>query len=306
MQGRYSTPRLRERPPSRQPPRDSWWARAGTERTAYADPMGEAQFHRDGDLVTVVLDGQEQSAVHLGDPTRLDFEYVERFALALDVLAPAGPLRVTHVGGAGLTLPRWLQHTRPGSPQIVLEPDVALTEAVRRELPLPRGHRIRVRATDGETGVAALKDASADVIVLDAYAGGRVPADLTSVEWFGEVARVLVPGGLLLANLADEPGWRWLARAGAGAQAALGHTAYIGLHEVLKGRRFGNIVLVASTAPIDLYDLRRAVARLALPTGVLTAEEVARRVPGAQPFSRATGDLAASPPPPDRGSWRRR
>ena len=132
--------------------------------------MGEALFERDGSLVTVVLDGQPQSAVDVDDPTRLDFEYVQHFALAIEALAADGPLRVTHVGGAGLTLARWLNHSRDGSPQIVLEPDAALTDAVRRELPLPRGHRIRVRPVDGLTGVAALRDASADVIVLDAVA----------------------------------------------------------------------------------------------------------------------------------------
>src|SRR3954470_24948322 len=107
-------------------------------------------------MVTVVLDGQPQSAVDLEHPERLDFEYVQHLALCIDTLAPEGLLRVTHVGGAGLTLPRWVQATRPGSPQVVLEPDAALTEAVRRELPLPRGHRIRVRPLDRVAGVAGL------------------------------------------------------------------------------------------------------------------------------------------------------
>ena len=190
--------------------------------------MGEAEFERDGSLVTVVLDGQPQSAVDLADPTRLDFEYVQHLALCIDTLAPAGSLRVTHVGGAGLTLARWVQHTRPGSPQVVLEPDAVLTDAVRRELPLPRGHRIRVRPVDGLTGVAALRDASADVVVVDAYAAGRVPPELSTLEWFAELGRVLVPGGLVVANVADEPGMRYAARVVAGARVALGNVAVRG------------------------------------------------------------------------------
>lgn len=266
--------------------------------------MTTAEFETDGSLVTVVLDGQGQSAVDLDDPTRLEFEYVQHLALSIDALAPAGPLRVTHVGGAGLTLPRWVHHTRPGSPQIVLEPDEALTEAVRRELPLPRGHRIRVRPVDGASGIATIKDDSADLVVVDAYAAGRVPAGLTHEGWFREVGRVLAPGGLLLANLADEPGMRHAARVVSGAREALGHVAVVGLHEVLKGRRFGNLVLVASASPLDLYGLRRATASAALPTGVLTADDVVRKAPGARPFT--VQDAEPSPPPPERGAWRRR
>jgi len=268
--------------------------------------MGEAEFERDGSLVTVVLDGQPQSAVDLDDPERLDFEYVQHLALCIDCLAPEGLLRVSHVGGAGLTLARWVQHRRPRSPQVVLEPDVALTEAVRRELPLPRGHRIRVRPVDGLTGVAALGDASADVVVVDAYGAGRVPPELSTVEWFADVGRVLVPGGLLVANVADEPGMRYAARVVAGARVALGHVAVVGLHEVLKGKRFGNVVLVGSTGPLDLWTLRRAAASAALPTGVLSWEEIERRRPGARPFSTAEDDTSSSPEPPERGAWRRR
>ncbi len=267
--------------------------------------MGEALFEVDGGVVTVLVDGFPQSAVDLDDPSVLVFEYVQHLALAVDALAAAGPLRVTHVGGAGLTLPRWVHHTRPGSPQIVLEPDVPLTDAVRREVPLPRGHRIRVRPVTGEEGVAALADASADVVVLDAFVDGRVPAGLTTVEWLADVRRVLAGPGLFLANVTDEPGMRYVARVAAGAQEVFGHTAVIGLHEVLKGRRFGNLVLVASPSPLDLYTLRRAAASAALPTGVLPGADLARKVPGARPLHAADGGLH-SPEPPDPRGWRRR
>jgi len=263
-------------------------------------------FEREGPLVTVVVDGQPQSAVDLEDPTRLDFEYVQHLALCTDALLPDGRLRVTHVGGAGLTLARWLHATRSGSPQVVLEPDAALTEAVRRELPLPRGHRIRVRPVPGVDGVVALADGSADLVVLDAYAGGRVPPSLTTVEWFAQVARVLAPGGLLLANVADEPGMRYVARVEASVRESMPHTAVVALHEVLKGKRFGNLVLVASAAPLDLYTLRRATASAALPTGVLPGPDIRRRVPGARPFAESSDDTASSPPPPERDAWRPR
>ncbi|HYQ32297.1 MAG TPA: hypothetical protein VEQ83_03730, partial [Lapillicoccus sp.] len=79
--------------------------------------------------VTVVVDGTPQSYVQADDPLLLAFEYVQHFALVAETLPP-GPLAVTHVGGAGLTFPRYVEESRPGSTQVVLEPDVELSEVV--------------------------------------------------------------------------------------------------------------------------------------------------------------------------------
>ena len=252
--------------------------------------------------VTVHMDGSPQSHIQPDDPTLLVFEYVQHLALAIDALAP-GPLGVTHVGGAGLTLPRWVEATRPGSPQIVLEPDAALTEIVRSEIPLPRRHRIRVRPTDGMTGVTALRAGSADVVVTDAYAGGRVPAELVGTAYAREVARVVRDAGMALWNLADEPGLRWVARVVATVETALPHVALIATHEVLKGKRFGNAVLVASPSPLPLATFRRDVARANLPTGMREGAGLSRLVAGAKPYG-AQGE--PSPPPPATGAWRAR
>jgi spermidine synthase len=250
--------------------------------------------------VTVHLDGSPQSHVQPDDPTLLVFEYVQHLALAVDALPP-GPLAVTHVGGAGLTLPRYIEATRPGSSQIVLEPDADLTALVRKEIPLPRRHRIRIRAVDGLTGIRALATGSADVVVTDAYAGGRVPAELAGAAYTLEVTRVVRPAGLALWNLADEPGLRWAARVVATIQTALPHVAVIATHEVLKRKRFGNVVVAASHSPLPEERLRRDVARASLPTGLRLGDALDRLVAGARPF----GDEGQpSPPPPDARGWR--
>lgn len=247
-------------------------------------------------------EGHPQSYVHPDDPGLLVFEYVQHLALVIDTL-PEGRLAVTHIGGAGLTLPRYVEHTRPGSPQIVMEPDEELTALVREEIPLPRRHRIRVRPVDGATGLAALATTSADVVVLDAFADGRVPGELLGTTALRHVARVLRPGGAFLANLPDEPGLRHVARVAATARASLPHVAVIGLTEVLKGRRFGNVVLVASPDPLPQAELARRVAKADFPTGLRTEQQTARWVTGSAPFAEV-GE--ASPPAPAPGAWRRR
>lgn len=252
---------------------------------------------------TVVVDGQPQSHVHLADPRLLTFEYVAQLAMLLDTLPP-GPLAVTHVGGAGMTLARYVAATRPGSPQVVLEPDAELTERVRQDLPLPRGHRIRVRPVDGRTGVAALGDASADVVVVDAYAGGRVPAELTTAEFLADVARVLRPDGVALLNIADEPGMHFVARVAATLEsvAAYADLALVATNDVLKGRRFGNVVVAAARGGLDEAALVRGVARADFPTGARRHPQVLRLAAGARALTDA--DPARSPTPPDPGRWR--
>ena len=263
--------------------------------------------------VTVTVGDQPQSYVDLSDPGALVFEYVQHFAAVIDALLPASThprIGVTHIGGAGLSLPRWVQHTRPGSPQIVLEPDAALTEQVRAELPLPRGHRIRVRPVDGRAGVAGLKEASADVIVIDAFADGSVPSDLVTAEWFTDAVRVLRPGGVLLMNCPDEPGMRYLGRVAAGLRTAVeggdppaGQVALVATHDIVKGRRYGNTVLVATRhGPVDADEIRRQVGLWPFPTAVLSPREFSRRTSGARPLR--DGEDIIGPTAPDVRTWR--
>jgi len=248
----------------------------------------------------LVMDDVRQSYVDLDDPTYLDFEYVQYFACVLATLPP-GPLAVTHLGGGGLTMPRYLQADRPGSSQIVFEPDTELTELVRTRLPLPREHRIRIRPVDGRAGLAGLAEASADVVVLDAYADGRVPAALTTLEFFTDVSRVLRGDGLFLANLVDEPGLRYLGRVLAGLRTVFGELALVSSHDVLKGRRFGNVVLAASSVPLDVDELRRQLARQPFPAGVRDDAELAPRYRTARPWTDADSSLS---PEPSRDGWR--
>ncbi|GAA3683441.1 hypothetical protein FB459_3439 [Yimella lutea] len=250
--------------------------------------------------VTVLRDGHPQSYVDVGDPGLLAFEYVQHFASVLDLL-PAGPLAVTHVGGAALTLPRYVQHTRPGSPQIVLEPDAELTQAVREKLPLPRGHRIRVRPTDGWTGLQQLADASADAVVIDAFDEGRIPGDLVTTASLHRCSHVLKPNGVLLFNIADRPERAFLKRVLATAATAFDTMALLTTTEVMKKKRFGNYVLIASST-LDEAALGRRAAASDFPTAFVRAGETAAWARSAKPIADPDEDPA--PPPETSGTLR--
>jgi spermidine synthase len=248
----------------------------------------------------LLLDRIRQSYVDLDDPTYLDFEYVQAFAGVVDAMRD-GSLAVTHVGGGACTLARYIAVTRPGSPQIVLEPDGALTATVRARLPFPRGARIRVREVDGRTGTAGLKDASADLLVLDAFAGGRVPTDLTTTEYAVDVARVLRPDGVFLANIADGPPLTYVRRVAAAVRAALPQVLLRADPAVLKGRRFGNIVLAAAAGDLPVEEIQRHASSAMFRQQVLHGAALDRFVGSAAPLTDA--DPMRSPAPPDE-IWR--
>ena len=203
------------------------------------------------DLFVLTLDDMQQSAVDLDDPTHLAFAYMRRIGDVLDALPP-GPLRVLHVGGAAMTLARYVAATRPRSGQIVLEPSREVIDRVRAEAPLPPRSGIRVRPVDGQTGVAAVRDGSQDVVILDAFEGGVVPEALTSAAFVEEVRRVLAPGGTFVANLVDEPPFRRV-RAFVALARGVGSVVVGAEPATLKGRRSGNLVVACGEVPPEPF-----------------------------------------------------
>ena len=256
-----------------------------------------ADADRDGSWMLLV-DGTPQSHVDLADPTHLEFEYVRRMGHVLDLAGgPGAPLDVIHLGGGALTLPRFVAVTRPGSRQRVVEIDQPLTDLVREHLPLPRGARIRVRADDARVGLAALHTDSADVVVCDVFAGARTPAHLTSTEFAAEAYRVLRPGGVYAANVADGPPLRFARAQVATLRSVFRHVCLLAEPGILRGRRFGNLVAVASDAELPIAEFTRRCARDPMPSRVVHDEDLQRFAGTARPVRDV--DAVASPEPPD-------
>ncbi len=248
----------------------------------------------------LLIDRIRQSYVDLEDPTYLDFEYMQAFADVLDAL-PGGPLAVTHVGGGACTFVRYVAATRPGSPQIVLEPDAAMIATVRARLPFARGTRVRIRHVRGREGITALGPGSADMVVIDAFHGGRVPSELMTVEFFTDVARVLRPDGVVLVNVADGPPGLFTRRLVAAIRSVLPHTLVCGDPAVLKFRRFGNLVVAASRAPLPVDEIARSAARAMFPRRIMYGGVLRTFVGAASPLS--DGNPMRSPQPPEE-VWR--
>ncbi|WP_329341615.1 fused MFS/spermidine synthase [Streptomyces sp. NBC_00663] len=246
----------------------------------------------------LTVDGAPQSYVDLDEPTHLEFEYARRLGHVLDIVAgPGQPLDVLHLGGGALTLPRYVAATRPGSRQDVVEADRGLLELVVEQLPLSEGAGISLHAADARTWLEAAPADSADVLVADVFGGSRVPAHLTSEGYVREAGRVLRDGGVYLANLADAAPFAFLRSQLATLGTVFTELALIAEPGVLRGRRFGNAVVVAARWPFDTAALARLTAADAFPARVEHGDALRAFTGGARPVRDE--DAVPSPEPPD-------
>ena len=251
----------------------------------------------------LLIDGVPQSHVDLDDPGYLDFEYVRRIGHVIDEAAPAGqPLRVLHLGAGALTLARYVASTRPGSPQLAVEVDAALVGLIRLRLPL-RNPRLRVRVGDARAELERLRPGSFDVVIADVFAGGRTPAHLTSAE-FWAAARRTVRGtsrssrdGVVAANVADGAPLAHARAQVATVRAVFPHACLIADAAVLRGRRFGNLVLAASPEPLPVDALTRRAAGDPMPGRVVHGADLARFTAGAKAVTDATAVPSPAAPP---------
>ena len=239
---------------------------------------------------TLLVAGVEQSYVDVADPRHLHFEYVRRMAAVVDVAAPRGrPLDALHLGGGALTLPRWLAATRAGSAQLVVEREPAVIELVRRELP-PLPPEVAVQIADARDAVAAAPPDRYDVVLADIYRAARMPRHVTSVEFAAEVARTLRPDGVYLVNVTDLPPLTFSRAQVATLRAVFADVCLVADRRMLRGRRYGNLVLAAGLRPGRL-PVRRLAARVAadpLPGAVLHGPTLDAFVSGAHPTTDAT------------------
>jgi len=249
----------------------------------------------------LMIGGTPQSHVDLDDPTYLEYEYVRQIAHLVDlVAAESAPLRVLHLGGGALTLPRYIAVTRPGSGQQVVEIDGKLLDFVRTRLPLPRNARVRLRTGDAREVLGRVPEGAFDMTVTDVFAEARIPKHFTSTEYFALSKRALRPTGAHVVNLADgtsRSGLTFTRRQVATARLHFEHVALLADPGILRGRKYGNLVLMASDAPLPMADLIRRAASDPFPSRVVRGQDLEDFQAGAKPMTDE--DCEQSPEPPD-------
>jgi spermidine synthase len=233
---------------------------------------------------TLVLDDLRHAHVTLDDPTALEFAYVRWFAAAAADLVAAQPdLVALHVGGGGFSFPRYLRSVAPGSEHVVLELDPLVLATAREELGFADDPAIDVRLGDARLTLEGVASDSADLVVGDAFGGRSVPWHLATLEFARALDRVLAPDGVYVQNLIDGPRLAFVRAEVATLRAVFEHVAVITWSSVFEGDAGGNVVVVASHAPIDAATLATRVRAAVSGATVLAGEEALDRFTAGSP-----------------------
>ncbi len=229
------------------------------EETAYHCARVEADPDRDSGRV-LMLDTLRHSYVDLADPTHLEFEYVRAIAAVADAsFPPAEPVSALHVGGGGLTLPRYLAEVRPGTRSLVLEVDPGVVAIDREQLGLQTSAELQVRVADGRVGLADEPAGERDLVVGDAFGGLSVPWQLTTREALRLVDRALADDGVYAVNLIDNPPLGFVRAELATLREVFAHVVLLARVPILTGEDGGNVIAVASQEPLDTEAIAAAM-----------------------------------------------
>lgn len=212
------------------------------------------------------------SYVDLDDPTYLDFRYFRIAGAVIDALPP-GPLSGAHIGGAGVTMPRYVTATRPGSTNVVLEIDGELIDIAERDLGLVLDDDLRVVVGDARTALVDLETDGYDLVIGDAFSGVVVPWHLTTTEVMAEIDRVLDDDGIYIMNVIDGGASRFARAELATLREHFDHVAVVHPDGGVPDGHIVNQALIASDAPLP--DIRLDAVDGIILTGADVVEFIA-------------------------------
>jgi len=237
---------------------------------------------------SLYLDGLRHAYVDFDDPTNLDIRYIRLFADVADAL-PAGPLDTLHIGGGGISFPRYLEQTRAGGFDTVLEIDGALVDLVEDELGLESRPSLDIRVGDARLALGDFGDGRFDLVIGDAFASRSVPWHLTTREFLSEVDRVMSDDAIYAMNVIDGGAFAFARAELATLAQVFAHVQVVLPSDGLPERGGTNLVLIASQSPLPPFDVAPADGDVLSPLAsdgmrLATDNETAAFIDGATPL----------------------
>ena len=285
---------------------------AGPVAGVYYIDTGDCELIPDQDNSTgwlLRINGVMSSHIDLADPLFLDFEYMRWIAALVESRWPRESrpkLRALHLGGGACSLARYFHAAYPDARQVVVELDGKLADYVRGWFDLPKAPLLRLRVGEAREVTESLTPQTRDLIIRDVFAGSLTPRPLTTREFTEHAKRVLAPDGVYVVNSGDAPDLKNAREDAATIADAFAHTVIIADPAMLKGRRYGNMIMAGSDRPFDDDPgLARRLLGGAVPAHIWNDDKVRAFAAGApvrhDPAETAPVEPPAEPPaePPE-------
>ncbi len=146
-----------------------------------------------------------QSRMRLDRPDELSLAYTRAMMGGLLFNPKARDFLMIGLGGGSLA--KFIHRRLPRARVTAIEINAQVLIAARTMFGVPKdGRRFSALLGDGAKLVRTLEPASFDVVLLDAYCGGRQVPAITRRAFYERVLAVLRPGGVLVVNcIADQP-----------------------------------------------------------------------------------------------------
>jgi hypothetical protein len=157
-------------------------------------------------VALLILDDQLHSAVSAEDESFLFFEYSKDVGSRLDrEFAPGSAIKALILGGGAYSIPRYIEATRPGSTQKVIEINHELIQFIDNALPLKEGSSIEVLCSDAYTYILSENDEPEkyDFILFDAYVEPQLEERFLSYEFLERLHSLVSKTGLVVVNIID-------------------------------------------------------------------------------------------------------
>ncbi|MDQ0238903.1 spermidine synthase [Arthrobacter bambusae] len=232
------------------------------------------------------INGVMSSHIDVAEPLFLDFEYMRWIAALVESKWPPESkpkLRALHLGGGACSLARYFHAAYPDARQVVVELDGKLADYVRGWFDLPKAPLLRIRVGEAREVTESLTPDTRDLIIRDVFAGALTPRALTTREFNDHASRVLAPGGLYVVNSGDAPDLKNAREDAATIADTFAHTMIIADPAMLKGRRYGNMIMAGSHEPFgDDPQLARKLLGGAVPAHIWNDAKVRAFAVGAQ------------------------
>jgi spermidine synthase len=176
---------------------------ANSEKTIFTKVTPYATIsvkkNKDG-LLTLWFGGSKypDSAVKVGDPDHIEFEYVQAMAVALALASE--PKRVLVIGLGGGTLPSFLRKHYPEMAIDAVDIDPDVVDVAKRFFGFREDATMRASVADGRQFIEKC-EAPYDIIFLDAYGSENIPYHMATKEFLLAVRRATAPKGVVASAI---------------------------------------------------------------------------------------------------------